>query len=553
MGNPVQPLPTGAVPPARVFPVQKLDSIPPDTGFYCSLALDGERNALIGCWRDLETPEAALLFLRGSVSQANVEIDNYESEVVATGRGSGTALTVDPSGRPWLAWYDLDARAVKIAHRESAGWVTPPEVVEAEIASFAVAGISLAMGSDGQPRISYCTGRGLTFASRSASAGWLTPEVAPGTSGTAGVYNALALDAAGVPHISFFDLDAQTLRLARKTAAWSIVDVGPFPAGERFAGEFTGIQVDAAGVVNIAYWSLGGPRYARLAAGATAWQFEKIEEADGAGMYISLGLDRGGQPQAAYYDPRAGRLRLARRVNGQWLAETVDADGDTGGFVSLAIDVFGVAHMAYYDWGARIPRVAVTSKGPRLADDSFHTFVNRPVRADVLANDRRPDDNPLTLAASLVSQPSHGKVALTPDGAYTYTPDEGFSGIDHFRYQASDSAGVAAAANVTVTVTIPFLVQTANQALPSQTIRVGRLDLLGVQSSVRPALDVQIGSVIGATFAPLSSRVSLSDFPFEPIPASLGPGPFTIAFIAREKNYILAFTSPFVLPRHCRM
>jgi hypothetical protein len=264
-------------------------------------------------------------------------------------------------------------------------------------------------------------------------------------------------------------------------------------------------------------------------------------------MYVSLGVDRNGQPQVTYCDPRAGRLRLARRINDQWVVETFDADGNLGGFGSLAVDRFGVAHVAYYDWEARIPRVAVSDKGPRLAGDQLKTFVNRAVRKNLLANDRQPDNNPLVMATTPVGTPAHGTVTLAADGAVTYTPKEDFAG-DAFRYEAADASGISATADVTITVTVPVLAQAANRLLTPNTIRAPRLDFLAVESSERQASDIQAGRMNANTFVPVGLRAAAADFPLPPLLADSGPGPFIIAFIARQKGYILAFSAPFVFP-----
>ena len=68
----------------------------------------------------------------------------------------------------------------------------------------------------------------------------------------------------------------------------------------------------------------------------------------------------------------------------------------------------------------------------------------------VLANDSDVDDDPLT--AELATAPANGTVALSPDGAYVYTPATGFSGTDTFTYVARDGAADSAPATVTITV-----------------------------------------------------------------------------------------------------
>jgi hypothetical protein len=68
----------------------------------------------------------------------------------------------------------------------------------------------------------------------------------------------------------------------------------------------------------------------------------------------------------------------------------------------------------------------------------------------VLANDTDPDGD--TLTAHLVTQAQHGTVELSPNGAFTYVPNPGFSGEDWFTYLADDGNGGTDTATVFITV-----------------------------------------------------------------------------------------------------
>ena len=54
----------------------------------------------------------------------------------------------------------------------------------------------------------------------------------------------------------------------------------------------------------------------------------------------------------------------------------------------------------------------------------------------VLGNDTDADLNPLT--AILVTDVSHGVLALASNGGFTYTPTAGYNGPDSFTYKAND-------------------------------------------------------------------------------------------------------------------
>ncbi|MFB9953828.1 Ig-like domain-containing protein [Cellulomonas denverensis] len=88
---------------------------------------------------------------------------------------------------------------------------------------------------------------------------------------------------------------------------------------------------------------------------------------------------------------------------------------------------------------------------PVATDDTASTAAGSPVPVDVRANDLGEVDPP-----ALVADPAHG--TATWDGSrFVYSPADGFSGTDSFRYRicAADGSGLCADATVTVTVADP--------------------------------------------------------------------------------------------------
>ena len=63
------------------------------------------------------------------------------------------------------------------------------------------------------------------------------------------------------------------------------------------------------------------------------------------------------------------------------------------------------------------------------------------------------DDERQTLTIEKVSEPAHGTLELTEDGGFTYTPDQGFIGIDTFLFSAFDGAETSNIATATIRVT----------------------------------------------------------------------------------------------------
>ncbi|MBI5759553.1 MAG: tandem-95 repeat protein [Planctomycetales bacterium] len=95
-----------------------------------------------------------------------------------------------------------------------------------------------------------------------------------------------------------------------------------------------------------------------------------------------------------------------------------------------------------------------TNGPPLAANDSFAVASPGNVTItpeSVLANDSDPDGDPLivTFDTSFVT---NGTVIENMDGSLTYTPDEGYVGIDHIGYTVADSFGLTATGDIEIIV-----------------------------------------------------------------------------------------------------
>ncbi len=83
---------------------------------------------------------------------------------------------------------------------------------------------------------------------------------------------------------------------------------------------------------------------------------------------------------------------------------------------------------------------AQPNRPPIARADVARTRAGAPIGIAALANDSDPDGDPLRIE-SIAAQPAAGTAELADDGTITYTPADGFSGTDSFRYMVVDAAG----------------------------------------------------------------------------------------------------------------
>ena len=97
--------------------------------------------------------------------------------------------------------------------------------------------------------------------------------------------------------------------------------------------------------------------------------------------------------------------------------------------------------------------VGAVNSAPVARADAFvvdEDTVLAVIAPGVLGNDTDVDGNPLT--AVLVSPPAHGAVVMSPNGAFTYTPQPNYAGPDLFTYKANDGSLDSNVAAVQITV-----------------------------------------------------------------------------------------------------
>ena len=141
-----------------------------------------------------------------------------------------------------------------------------------------------------------------------------------------------------------------------------------------------------------------------------------------------------------------------------------------------------------------------TPTPPEAVNDSFETKLNTTLNTPatgVLTNDIGEG-----AIAVQTEAPTHASsFTLATDGSFTYTPANGFTGTDTFKYKASNASGQSNEATVTITVK-PIL----------STLTLAPTSLIGGASS-SGTLTLQGGALVGGTSIALSSNNAAAQVP----------------------------------------
>lgn len=173
-----------------------------DLGYHTSIAIDSHDNPHISYhYYDYYNHDCRLKYARYDGSSWRVEtVDN------SRGTGKHTSLALDDADRPHISYNEDLTRCLKYAYFDGSRWritvVVPDDVDHLT---------SLALDEAGRPHISYCehTYGGLTGSGRLKYAyydgtRWHTTCVEKGGDDVVvGMYNSLALDSYGAPHIGY--------------------------------------------------------------------------------------------------------------------------------------------------------------------------------------------------------------------------------------------------------------------------------------------------------------------------------------------------------------
>jgi len=301
------------------------------------------------------TPHVAYMDLtHNQLKYATLVYGQWKTSVVNVADISpthGHSLALDPAGRPHIAYSDYANRKIMYASFDGTNW-TAEEVGPDEQAGMddIEKYVSLAIDSAGIPHISYYYQNGLNLIHASKPAGiWVLDEVDKLEVGITGTYNAIALDSLGRPHISYMDNHNNHLMYAYWNGS---VWVKLTPDSTYTTGKTTAIAIDSANHPHICYSDYSGHYLKYAYYDGSSWTVETLT-ANTSGLpdsrqpACSIKLLNGSTPYISYFERASQHLMLARKTGGVWLTEVVDTNGDIGEHNSLAL-YNGTPYIAYY-------------------------------------------------------------------------------------------------------------------------------------------------------------------------------------------------------------
>jgi hypothetical protein len=289
----------------------------------------------------------------GSMKYAAQFLGTWQTSVVNVAGmrpAHGHALAVDSTGKPHIAYSDRSTKKIMYATLNGATWTAEPVTDDkgTDIEKY----ISLAFDAADNPHISFhdstYTEINLKYAHK-ANGTWLMSVVDVLPKGITGLYNSIAIDSSGKPHISYYNYFSGSLWYARwNGSTWDKTQVD----SEYMSGFYTSLALDTLNHPHICYSSEINyiVKYATFT--GSQWSLKTLTpanpgRADMRDSICSIGIGSGNVPYISYFNKIDRHLVIMHPVGGNWDSEIVDANGDNGEQNSLAI-FNGVPYIAYY-------------------------------------------------------------------------------------------------------------------------------------------------------------------------------------------------------------
>ena len=280
-------------------------------------------------------------------SQRSGHPEDWQIEIVDRGGdvGQWTSLALDTAAQPHISYYDNTNSDLKYAYHDGTAW----QIETVDSAGNVGYYTSLALDSADQPHISYCRlsssplpiCQDLRYVHYDGTS-WISTTV---SSGSAGAYSSLALDAADRPRIAYYNASGQQLCYAAYDGSTWQTQVVTSSVGDQPEG--ISLALDSADQPCICYFDslLGQLKYAHY--DGESWHIETVHSNYSAGWACALALDSSNQPHISYYQYSTDRIRYAHYNGSGWQMEIVAPGYFAQGSTAVALDAFDRPHISF--------------------------------------------------------------------------------------------------------------------------------------------------------------------------------------------------------------
>jgi parallel beta-helix repeat protein len=268
---------------------------------------------------------------------------------VPPGSGYYVSLALDSSGNPHIVYKqqfgDNYVNMLKYAFKDASGWhvsiltTSYPENTIGDDILYC----NLVLYHD-QPRISFYnfTGGQLEYMYKNGTS-WITEIV----TSNGGPWNSLALDSSGNPKISYYSVSSSSgltsLRYAQRTSTgiWQITIVDNSADD---VGAWNSLALDSSGNPSISYiYNDGSLRYAYW--NGTQWISETVDST--ASSSCKMVLNPSNSPIIIYRDSTSSNLKYAYKEGSNWVIHNIDAVNGAALWDSLTLNSEGVPYVSY--------------------------------------------------------------------------------------------------------------------------------------------------------------------------------------------------------------
>jgi len=350
---------------AKNNPITTVDSTG-DVGWYTSIAIGTGGNPVISYFDN--TNFALKVAHCGNQSCST---GNTITAVDSTGNvGRFTSIAIGTDGNPVISYGDADNGDLKVAHCGNTLCSAGNTITTVDIAGNVGRYTSIAIGTDGNPVISYwdVTNFDLKVAhcgNTSCSSGNIITTV--DSNEIIGLYTSIAIGTDGNPVISYFDSTNGNLKVAHcGNQSCSTGNTITAVDSTDIIGLYTSIAIGTDNNPVISYFDSTNGDLKVAHCGntlcSTGNTITAVDSIDIIGLYTSIAIGTDDNPVISYNDVTNGDLKVAHCGNTLCstgnIITTVDSTGNVGLYTSIAIGTDGNPVISYNNQGNAI-KVAV--------------------------------------------------------------------------------------------------------------------------------------------------------------------------------------------------